>query len=170
MSQARNRTLRLSGLCCHFTAAAGPKHARSVELQSSLTGGRTGVDFFYGSQTDKAQSKIVKVRSRATRSAVTSRRKRPARGGESSARRARIHQGVALRSGGQSGDIQGLSNVEDVDSESVSELVEEGQAFEAGIIEGVEDAPDADEGNVKTDEVPEDDVHPEYRDYREKES
>lgn len=73
-------------------------------------------------------------------------------------------------SGGQSGDIQGLSNREDVDSESVSELVEEGQAFEAGVVEGVEDAPDADEGDIKTTEVPEDDVQPEYRDYREKES
>lgn len=109
-------------------------------------------------------------RGRATRSARTSRRIRPTRGGgESLGRRARIHQGVAL-SGGQSGDIQGLSNREDVDSESVSELVEEGQAFEAGVVEGVEDAPDADEGDIKTTEVPEDDVQPEYRDYREKES
>lgn len=77
---------------------------------------------------------------------------------------------MALGSGGQSGDIQGLSSVEDVDSESVSELVEEGQAFEAGIVEGVEDAPDADEGDIKTGEVPEDDVQPEYRNYRERES
>lgn len=60
--------------------------------------------------------------------------------------------------------------MEDVDSESVSELVEEGQAFEAGIVEGVEDAPDADEGDIKTGEVPEDDVQPEYRNYRERES
>ncbi|MGH9736860.1 MAG: hypothetical protein ACRD8A_19995 [Candidatus Acidiferrales bacterium] len=77
---------------------------------------------------------------------------------------------MALESGGQSGDIQGLSNVEDVDSESVSELVEEGQAFEAGIVDGVENAPDADDRGVRTREVPEDDVQPEYRDYRERES
>jgi hypothetical protein len=41
-------------------------------------------------------------------------------------------------------------------------LVEEGQSFEAEIIGGVEDAPDADEGEVRTREVPEDDVPEEY--------
>lgn len=117
------------------------------------------------------RTKTSSKRSIAARSRSTSRRKRPTRnGGGSPGRRARIHQGVALGSGGQSGDIQGLSSVEDVDSESVSELVEEGQAFEAGIVEGVEDAPDADEGDIKTGEVPEDDVQPEYRNYRERES
>src|ERR1700688_4897480 len=34
-------------------------------------------------------------------------------------------------SGSQSGDLQGLSNLENVDSESVDELLEEGNAFEA---------------------------------------
>jgi len=115
----------------------------------------------------KASSK----RASASRSRRASRAKRPVRGGgESPGRRARIHQGVALESAGQSGDIQGLSSVEDVDSESVSELVEEGQAFEAGIIDGVENAPDADDRGLRTKEVPEDDVQPEYRDYRERES
>src|SRR5215831_1831649 len=46
---------------------------------------------------------------------------------------------------GQSGDIQGLSAVESADSESVEELIEDGQAYEAEIIEGVEDAPDEQE-------------------------
>jgi len=50
------------------------------------------------------------------------------------------------------------------DSESVEELLEEGQAFEAGIVEGVENAPDADEGEIRTKEVPEDDVPEEYLD------
>ena len=67
-------------------------------------------------------------------------------------------------SGGQSGDIQGLSRAELADSESVEELVEEGQAFEAGVVSGVENAPDADESEVKTREVPEDDVPQEYLD------
>ncbi len=44
------------------------------------------------------------------------------------------------RSAVQSGDLQGLSNAETVDSESVGELVEEGNAFEADIVAGVEDA------------------------------
>ena len=64
--------------------------------------------------------------------------------------------------GGQSGDTQGLSKRESVDSESVEELVEEGQAFEAEVVEGVEDAPDPDVSEVKTHEVPEDDVPSEY--------
>lgn len=67
-------------------------------------------------------------------------------------------------SAGQSGDTQGLSDVEEADSESVEELIEEGQATEAEVIEGVEDAPDADVSEVRTREVPEDDIPEEYRD------
>jgi hypothetical protein len=63
---------------------------------------------------------------------------------------------------GQSGDTQGLSDVAEADSESVAELVEEGQFFEAAVISGVENAPDADVGEVKTRQVPEDDVPLEY--------
>jgi hypothetical protein len=66
------------------------------------------------------------------------------------------------RSGGQSGDLQGLSNREGADSESVDELLEEGNAFEADVVKGVEDA--GDEGEVHTHEVPEDDVPEEYLD------
>jgi hypothetical protein len=62
------------------------------------------------------------------------------------------------RPGELSGDLQGLSTVEDADSESVAELLEEGNAFEADVVKGVEDAPNADEGPVRTHEVPEDDV------------
>jgi hypothetical protein len=65
---------------------------------------------------------------------------------------------------GQAGDLQGLSDVAEADSESVEELLEEGQYFEAAAISGVEDAPDADVGPVKTREVPEDDVPEEYTD------
>ena len=66
-------------------------------------------------------------------------------------------------SAGQSGDIEGLSDEAIADSESVEELVEEGQYFEAGIVDAVENAPDADEGEIRTREVPEDDVPDEYR-------
>lgn len=65
-------------------------------------------------------------------------------------------------SAGQSGDTQGLSDVAEAGSESVQELVEEGQSFEAEVIEGVEDAPDPDVAEVHTHEVPEDDVPDEY--------
>ncbi len=71
-------------------------------------------------------------------------------------------KGLGARSGGQSGDLQGLSNRAGADSESVDELLEEGNAFEAEVVKGVEDVPDADEGEIRTHEVPEDDVPDEY--------
>jgi hypothetical protein len=67
-------------------------------------------------------------------------------------------------SGEQAGDLQGLSNLEAADSESVDELLEEGNAFEADVISGVQAADDADEEEVHTHEVPEDDVPGEYLD------
>jgi hypothetical protein len=72
-------------------------------------------------------------------------------------------RGLGPNAGGQSGDIQALPRDEDVDSESVEELAEEGQAFEAEVVSGVENAPDADQGEVRTHEVLEDDVPDEYR-------
>jgi hypothetical protein len=73
-------------------------------------------------------------------------------------------EGLGPQSGEQSGDLQGLSNVEGADSESVDELLEEGNAFEADVVKGVEDAGDADEMEVRTHEVPQDDVPGEYQD------
>jgi len=70
--------------------------------------------------------------------------------------------GLGARSGGQSGDLQGLSDRGRASSESVDELLEEGNAFEAEIVKGVEDV--ADEKEVHTHEVPEDDVPGEYLD------
>jgi hypothetical protein len=71
-------------------------------------------------------------------------------------------EGLGARSGQQSGDLQGLSNVRGADSESVDELLEEGNTFEAEVVKGVEDAGDADEREVRTHEVPQDDVPGEY--------
>jgi hypothetical protein len=67
------------------------------------------------------------------------------------------------RSTGLSGDLQGLSRTPGADSESVSELVEEGNPFEAEVVSGVEAAHDITKG-VRTREVPEDDVPEEYLD------
>jgi hypothetical protein len=79
--------------------------------------------------------------------------------------RARIAQsgkrGLGLESGGQSGDTERISRAAIADSESVEELLEEGQAFEAGVVDGVENAPG---GELRTREVPEDDVPQEYLD------
>lgn len=69
---------------------------------------------------------------------------------------------LGTRAGVGAGDLQDISILENVDSESAEELLEEGQAFEAGIISGVEDAPDADKSEVTTHEVPQDDVPGEY--------
>ena len=75
----------------------------------------------------------------------------------------RIPNEQETESAGQSGDTQQLSNLADADSQSVEELAEEGNDFEANVIEGVEDAPDADVAEVTTREVPEDDVPEEYQ-------
>jgi len=68
-------------------------------------------------------------------------------------------KGPGSASAGQSGDLEGLSDVESADSESVEELVEEGQDFEAELVNAVENARDPDEGELTTD-VPEDDPDP----------
>ena len=72
-------------------------------------------------------------------------------------------RGLGARAGGQSGDLQGLSAAESAASESVEELLEEGNAFEAEIVKGVEDAENADEMEVESHEVLEDDVPEEYQ-------
>lgn len=61
-------------------------------------------------------------------------------------------------------DSQGLSEVESADSESVGELLDEGNTFEAEAVKGVEQADDDDEREVRTREFPEDDVPQEYLD------
>jgi hypothetical protein len=61
-------------------------------------------------------------------------------------------------------DSQGLSDIEEADSESVSELLDEGNTFEAGIVGGVERADNAEGKEVRTREFPEDDVPEEYLD------
>jgi hypothetical protein len=69
---------------------------------------------------------------------------------------------VGPNSAGQSGDTQGLSDAEDANSESVKELLEEGQYFEASVMSGIENAPPADAAEVTTRQFAEDDVPAEY--------
>ena len=73
-------------------------------------------------------------------------------------------QSLDTTAAGQSGDTQGLSNAPESDSESVEELLEEGQAFEAGVVDAIENAPDPDVAEVTTRQVPEYDVPQEYLD------
>ena len=67
-------------------------------------------------------------------------------------------------SGELSGDLQGLPEIEHLDSENLLELIEEGNAFEANVLTGIEDAEDNEGKDVHTHEVPEDDVPGEYLD------
>lgn len=64
--------------------------------------------------------------------------------------------------GHQAGDDQGIARRERYDSESVQELLDEGQSFEGSAIEGMEEARDADRGPVRTHEPREDDLPEEY--------
>jgi hypothetical protein len=65
-------------------------------------------------------------------------------------------------SAGQSAGDQGLPRDGTADSESVEELLEEGNSFEAGVVFGVENSKDPSVSEVTTHEVPEDDVPGEY--------
>jgi len=97
--------------------------------------------------TTKKKAQKIKTRGKANEAELASYRRR----------------GLGARSAGQAGDTQGVSSRVEVDSESVEELLEEGQAFEAEAVDGVENAPDADQGEVRTRQLPEDDVPEEYR-------
>jgi hypothetical protein len=111
-----------------------------------------------------------KKKAAVKKKASGTRKKQAAQAGRKRARGARRSEypvpraGRGALSGRQSGDLQGLSTREDADSESVDELLEEGNAFEAGVVEGVEGAGSQSEREVHTREVPEDDVPEEYLD------
>ena len=133
-----------------------------------------------GKAAPKAISKVVakaagKVAAKpvAAKTTIAKARTAPRRGAADSDTDFRANQEVEIvrpkgrsrvaRAGAGSGDLQGISNVEEADSESEDELLEEGQSFEAGIISGVERAGD-EESEVVTHEVLEDDVPLEYDD------
>jgi hypothetical protein len=94
-----------------------------------------------------------------------SREGRNTTGGKNGVRKRTVESQRSRSFAGQrSGDVVGLSNAERADSESVEELLEEGNSFEAGVVKGVEDAEDADATEVRTHQVPQDDVPDEYQD------
>jgi hypothetical protein len=124
------------------------------------------------SRPKKAQSKKSAAKKKAAKKAAPAKKAAAKRTATAGARRRGASEkersvafepkGLGARAGGQSGDLQGLSDNAGADTESVDELLEEGNAFEAEVVEGVEDAPDADQGEIRTREVPEDDVPEEY--------
>jgi len=112
----------------------------------------------------KLAAKKVVARKKATRKQPGRRKSQSSQSREFTHRTPRGGRGLGAESAGQSGDTQGLSRRAYDDSESVEELLEEGQYAEAEAVSGVENAPDADQGEVRTREVPEDDVPQEYLD------
>jgi hypothetical protein len=147
--------------------------AKKKTRKKSVKSKRTAARRVRPAQKRKASKKLAKKKAaaknkslkKATRGKTASarnketRKKRPGR-----SETAFSGEVLGPDSGGQSGDLQGLSNVEGADSESVDELIEEGNAFEAGVVSGVEDADNAEGREVHTREVPEDDVPGEYLD------
>jgi hypothetical protein len=121
--------------------------------------------------TESARKKLGKKAKRKAQGSKATGEKTVSAGKKQNRRKSQRRELVAflgkkpdLHSGEQSGDLQGLSQVEGADSESVQELLEEGNAFEAGVVKGVEDAGDRRGREVRTQEVPEDDVPDEYLD------
>jgi N utilization substance protein A len=74
--------------------------------------------------------------------------------GEQDARLAAAEEGELPAAEVDSGDVEGLPTEPEASSESVEELVDEGQYFEAEIVDGVENAPPADVAEVTTHERP----------------
>ena len=110
-----------------------------------------------------ASKTAASKKKKTARKAVSAARKRVRKSVRTSSR-VFSRERLPARAPGQSGDLQGLSSRESADSESVEELLEEGNAFEADVVTGVEAADDADGKEVHTHEVPEDDVPGEYLD------
>jgi hypothetical protein len=110
-------------------------------------------------KTGKKPAKKKTAQNRASSKAVTRRKRRP-RGGEGRER----PTPAGYRSTRKLGDLHAPFEAEQADSESVDELVDEGNLFEAGAVAGVEEAEGADEKEVHTHELPEDDVPEEYLD------
>jgi hypothetical protein len=55
------------------------------------------------------------------------------------------------------GEVEGISRQETADSESVAQLIEEGQDFEAELVDAIENAPDPDEAELDAEPPEEDD-------------
>ena len=94
----------------------------------------------------------VRTSGSLTSSLSSARRRRGAGSGEPDESELEIApsepRGLGPDSAGQSGSTQGLSEIADDDSESVEELEEEGQSYEAEVIAGVEHADDDVEAGV----------------------
>ena len=140
-----------------------PKKKTKKKQTKKIAGKKAKLTKKFAPKKARAKTKAAAKKTAARKTARAA--KKPVRGKSQTVDTvAYAPEGLAARSGGQSGDLQGLSSLEGADSESVDELLEEGNAFEAEAVKGVQDAGDADESEVHTHEVPQDDVPGEYRD------
>ncbi len=126
------------------------KPAKKAKQKSKKVSGKRTV----ASKKKGTASKKKKGAKRASRAAVPKRR----------SQRALSNRDRELLQAPPSPDDLGLSNTASADSESVDELLDEGNAFEAGVVSGVEQADNSEGREVRTKEVPEDDVPDEYLD------
>jgi hypothetical protein len=112
-----------------------PTPKTSSSAKPTARGSRNGMR-----TTASSRSSRTEPTSGSERSALDPRRSRALRSEEEASKTV---------SGRLSGDLQSLSN-EETTSESVEELAEEGQDLEGELLQGVEDAPAADQGAVRT--------------------
>lgn len=117
-------------------------------------------------KTSKKSAKRKPARKAAPKTRSRNRKKRASVSAEAEIKRE--FQSQSRRFGRRSAprpseELEGVSRAEQADSESVDELVEEGNLFEAGAVAGVQEADDAEEKEVQTHELLEDDVPEEYR-------
>ena len=140
------------------------RKTKSKRAKSKTSAKKRGKKTQRAKQAPRPKKAVKKKQSKKKKLSRTSsaRRRNAPRNGTQWRESARNQEGEA--SARQSGDLEGISRAEQADSESVDELVEEGNVFEAGAVSGVEEADDNDTREVRTREVPEDDVPDEYLD------
>ena len=165
----RARLLDETGEGCRVSKAV-KRHefpgGRQTEKEEPEMAGKRKVKKASGKRVQKKAAKAVKkVKAKRARKKAAVRQR--VRSGQISASEKAgtvlfDRKGLGAGSGGQSGDLQGVSDTEGAASESVEELLEEGNSFEAEVVAGVERAGDADEKEVRAHEVNEDDVPEEY--------
>src|SRR6266851_4603437 len=113
---------------------ATKKKAKKKQTKSKRTAGRKVVPMKKRATPKKAEVKTKVGGKKTTGGKTAGALKKQVRGKSQSVDAvAFAPEGLGGRSGEQSGDLQGLSNVQGADSESVDELLEEGNAFEADV-------------------------------------
>jgi hypothetical protein len=145
-------------------AAAKKKSSARKPLKKKVPAKKMAVKKVSAARARSSASKSTARKVRAITEEIQSPMKSSlaGRGGDFGIEPRRPKRGLGSSAAGQSGDTEGISRDERDDSESVEELLEEGQSLEAEAVSGVENALDADQGEVRTHEVPEDDVPDEY--------